>query len=58
MQLRATLGGSYTIERERGGGGMSRVFIATETALGRTVVIKVAAAVPSGHHTVYSTDLD
>jgi serine/threonine-protein kinase len=40
-QLQATIGGSYTIERELTGGGMSRVFAATETALGRTVVIKV-----------------
>ena len=40
-QLQATLGGSYTIERELGGGGMARVFVAEETALRRTVVIKV-----------------
>ena len=40
-QLQATLGGTYTLERELGGGGMSRVFAATETALGRKVVIKV-----------------
>jgi serine/threonine-protein kinase len=29
------------LERELGGGGMSRVFVATETALGRKVVVKV-----------------
>ena len=40
-QLQSTLGNAYTIERELGGGGMSRVFVATETALGRKVVIKV-----------------
>src|ERR1017187_6825653 len=40
-QLQATLRGSYTLERELGGGGMSRVFVAEETALGRKVVIKV-----------------
>src|SRR5450631_4621055 len=40
-QLQATLSGSYTIERELGGGGMARVFVAEETALGRKVVIKV-----------------
>jgi eukaryotic-like serine/threonine-protein kinase len=40
-QLQATLGTSYSIERELGGGGMSRVFAATETTLGRHVVIKV-----------------
>ncbi len=40
-QLQRTLGDNYTIERELGGGGMSRVFLAHETALGRLVVIKV-----------------
>jgi len=39
--LEANLGASYTIERELGGGGMARVFVATERALGRRVVIKV-----------------
>ena len=42
-QLQATLGDSYTLERELGGGGMSRVFVAEETALGRRVVVKVLA---------------
>jgi serine/threonine-protein kinase len=40
-RLQATLGTAYSIDRELSGGGMSRVFVATETALGRTVVIKV-----------------
>src|SRR5689334_25135001 len=40
-QLQSGLGTTYTIERELGGGGMSRVFAATDTALGRRVVIKV-----------------
>jgi len=40
-QLQKTLGGSYAFERELGGGGMSRVFVAEETALGRKVVVKV-----------------
>jgi TolB-like protein/tRNA A-37 threonylcarbamoyl transferase component Bud32/tetratricopeptide (TPR) repeat protein len=40
-QLQATLGNSYTLERELGGGGMSRVFVAEERALGRQVVVKV-----------------
>ena len=40
-QLQQTLSNSYTLERELTGGGMSRVFVATETALGRKVVIKV-----------------
>ncbi len=38
--LDRTLGGSYRIERELGGGGMSRVFLAEERALGRRVVVK------------------
>ena len=33
-QLQSTLGSAYTIERELGGGGMSRVVVAEETALG------------------------
>ena len=40
-QLQAHFGQTYQIERELGGGGMSRVFLATETRLGRKVVIKV-----------------
>ena len=40
-QLQRTLGASYTLERELGGGGMSRVFVAEETSLGRKVVVKV-----------------
>ena len=40
-QLQRTLGTAYVLERELGGGGMSRVFVARETALGRTVVVKV-----------------
>ena len=39
--LQATLGSTYRIEQELGGGGMSRVFLAIETSLGRKVVIKV-----------------
>ncbi|MCC6927768.1 MAG: protein kinase [Gemmatimonadaceae bacterium] len=41
--LQSALGASYRVERELGGGGMSRVFLATERALGRRVVIKVLA---------------
>ena len=40
-QLQATLKGSYTLERELGGGGMSRVFVAEELRLRRKVVVKV-----------------
>ncbi len=40
-QLQASLGATYTLERELGGGGMSRVFAAHEEGLGRQVVMKV-----------------
>jgi serine/threonine-protein kinase len=40
-ELQHALGTTYTIERELGGGGMSRVYIANENALGRKVVVKV-----------------
>ncbi|MEO8194403.1 MAG: protein kinase [Gemmatimonadales bacterium] len=43
-RLQATLGDAYSVERELGGGGMSRVFLAQETALGRSVVVKVLTA--------------
>ena len=33
-QLQSALGTAYALERELGGGGMSRVFVATEAALG------------------------
>ena len=39
--LQQALADSYTFERELTGGGMSRVFMAREHALGRTVVVKV-----------------
>ncbi len=40
-RLEQLLAPRFRIERELTGGGMSRVFVATETALGRRVVIKV-----------------
>ena len=40
-RLQTALGEAYRLERELGGGGMSRVFVATEVKLGRQVVIKV-----------------
>jgi serine/threonine protein kinase len=43
-QLQQSLGKAYTIERELGGGGMSRVFLADEVALGRRVVVKLLPA--------------
>ena len=39
--LQGALGSAYTIDRELSGGGMSRVFVAEEAALGRKVVVKV-----------------
>jgi serine/threonine-protein kinase len=41
QQLQEVLGAAYRIDRELGGAGMSRVFVATETDLDRQVVIKV-----------------
>src|SRR5438552_959797 len=40
-QLQSTLAPTYDLQRELGGGGMSRVFVARERALARDVVIKV-----------------
>ncbi|MFN2399337.1 MAG: protein kinase [Gemmatimonadaceae bacterium] len=40
-RLQAMLGEGYRLERELGGGAMSRVFVAEEIALGRRVVVKV-----------------
>ena len=40
-RVQAALGIEYRVERELGGGGMSRVFLAEETRLGRKVVVKV-----------------
>jgi TolB-like protein/tetratricopeptide (TPR) repeat protein len=43
-ELEAALTGTYRIEKELGGGGMSRVFLAEEIKLSRQVVIKVLPA--------------
>ena len=40
-QLQASLGDDYSVERELGGGGMSRVFLVSETRLKRHIVVKV-----------------
>lgn len=40
-QIQTSLGAAYKLERELGGGGMSRVFVAEETRLKRRVVVKV-----------------
>ena len=42
-RLDASIAGQYVIERELGGGGMSRTYVATERSLNRRVVIKVLA---------------
>src|SRR5215207_859373 len=42
-QLVTALGSAHTLERELGGGGMSRVFVAEDVRLGRRVVVKVLA---------------
>jgi len=39
--LQASLGDNYSVERELGGGGMSRVFLVHETRLNRHIVVKV-----------------
>ncbi|HKV70075.1 MAG TPA: serine/threonine-protein kinase [Gemmatimonadales bacterium] len=42
-QLEPALAGRFRIERELGGGGMSRVYLAEEVGLARKVVVKVLA---------------
>src|SRR6186997_2171401 len=41
QQLKNALSNAYDIERELGGGGMSRVYVATDRLLGRKIVIKL-----------------
>jgi eukaryotic-like serine/threonine-protein kinase len=40
-QLQSQLGRAYSLERELGGAGMSRVFVANDVSLGRRIVVKV-----------------
>lgn len=40
-QLLRSLGDAWSIERELGGGGISRVFVAHDESLGRSVAVKV-----------------
>jgi Tol biopolymer transport system component len=40
-KLQSQLGSAYTLERELGGGGMSRVFVAEDNTLGRKIVVKM-----------------
>jgi TolB-like protein len=42
--LQTTLGSGYSVERELGGGGMSRVFVARDRALDRSIVVKILPA--------------
>ena len=42
-QLQTSLGSAYLLERELGGGGMSRVFVVDEVRLRRKLVVKVLA---------------
>lgn len=47
-QLQAALGDVYALDREFGGSGRSRIFLATEIRLGRVVVIKVVTPEKGG----------
>ena len=51
-KLEEALGAAYTLDRELGGGGMSRVFLGVERALNRRVVVKVLPAEMAGHLSV------
>ena len=42
--LQTTLGNAYVLDRELGGGGMSRVFVADDVGLHRRLVVKVLPA--------------
>jgi serine/threonine-protein kinase len=42
-QLAAALGSAVELERELGGGGMSRVYLARDSRLGRRIVVKLLA---------------
>ncbi len=51
-KLEEALGSAYTLDRELGGGGMSRVFLGVERALNRRVVVKVLPPEMAGHLSV------
>jgi serine/threonine-protein kinase len=51
-QLQAALGDAYQIERELAAGGMARVFLAQDVALGRRVVIKTLSPDCGGHFSI------
>ncbi len=46
--LQTSLGDAYTIERELGGGAMSHVFVVTDRALGRRLVVKIPPIAAAG----------
>ena len=46
-RLQTTLGPSFAIERELGGGGMSHVFLVADAALARRIVVKILPPNPS-----------
>src|SRR5215203_369873 len=43
VRLKQALAGTYAFQRELGGGGMSRTYLALEQSLNRRVVVKVLA---------------
>ena len=45
-RLQTTLGPSFAIERELGGGGMSHVFLVADAALSRRIVVKILPPEP------------
>jgi len=47
-RIQSLLGDGYRVERELPGGGMSRLFLATDLALDRKVVVKVLPPELSG----------
>jgi eukaryotic-like serine/threonine-protein kinase len=46
-RLQTTLGPSFAIERELGGGGMSHVFLVADAALSRRIVVKILPPNPN-----------
>ena len=47
LRLQTTLGPSFAIERELGGGGMSHVFLVADAALARRIVVKILPPNPN-----------
>ena len=55
--MQAPLGSANSLERELGGGGMSRVFLAREVRLGRDVVVTRVGLVGEPPHCACQVDL-